>query len=138
MRIQFRCPHMVEDRHKRTYTPEGLRVLRGASEEYKPGDYWMVGNEYGYAEVQLMKKRNSYYPESFYIEHIVINEAERGNGYGKDLYLLVEQMARNLGCKWIQIDSEPQADGFWIRMGYTEIPKAYYRNKKAMVKKLEG
>lgn len=98
----------------------------------------MVGNEFGYAEVKLMKRRDSYHPDSFYIEQIVINEEHRGKGHGEKLYLLVEQMARNLGCKWIQIDSEPQADGYWVKLGYTEIPKVYYRNKKAMVKKLEG
>ncbi len=127
---------MLKDRHSRSYTPEGLRVLRGAGEEYKKGDYWMVGNDHGYAEVQLMRKRDSYHPETFYIEHIVINEAERGNGHGRELYLLGEQMAKNLDCKWIQIDSEPEADGFWIKMGYTEIPKVYYKDKKAMVKRI--
>ena len=120
----------------RSYAPEGLRVLSGAGEKYKNGDYWMIGNDHGYAEVQLMMKRDAFHPETFYIEHIVINEAERGNGHGKELYLLVEEMAKNLGSKWIQIDSEPQADGFWIKMGYTEIPKVYYRNKKAMVKRI--
>jgi GNAT superfamily N-acetyltransferase len=121
----------------RSYTPESLRVLRGAGENFKEGDYWMINNEHGYAEVQLMKKRDSYHPDSFYIEHIVINKKHRGKGHGEQLYLLLEEMARNLGCKWIQIDSEPEADGFWDKMGYIEIPKVYYRNKKAMVKKLE-
>ena len=97
----------------------------------------MVGNEYGYAEVQLMRGRDAYHTDSFYIEHIVINEEQRGKGHGRALYLLVEQMAKNLGCKWIQIDSEPQADGFWINMGFTEIPKVYYKDKKAMGKRLE-
>ena len=136
--ILFRGSTLVNDRHSRSYTPEGLRVLRGPGEEYKSGDYWMVGNDQGYAEVQLMKKRDSFHPDSFYIEHIVINEVQRGSGHGAALYLLVEQMAKNLGCKWIQIDSEPEADGFWVKMGYNKIPKVYYRNKKAMVKSLEG
>jgi predicted GNAT family N-acyltransferase len=127
----------LTDRHSRSYTPDGLRVLRGAGEECKSGDYWMVGNDHGYAEVQLMRKRDSYHPESFYIEHIVINEAERGNGYGKRLNLLVEEMARKLGSKWIQIDSEPAAVGFWDKMGYTRLDKVYYKDKTAMVKRLE-
>ena len=128
---------MLTDRHSRSYTPEGLKVLRGAGEEYKAGDYWIVGNDHGYAEVQLMKKRDAYHPESFYIEHIVIKEAERGNGFGKILYLLVEEMARKLGSKWIQIDSEPEAVGFWDKMGYTRLEKVYYKDKTAMVKRLE-
>ena len=97
----------------------------------------MVGNDHGYAEVQLMKKRDSYHSESFYIEHIVINKEERGNWYGKNLYLLVEEMARRLGSKWIQIDSEPEAVGYWDKMGYTKLEKVYYKDKTAMVKRLE-
>jgi GNAT superfamily N-acetyltransferase len=128
---------LVSDRYSRSYTPEGLRVLRGAGEDFKKGDYWMVDNDHGYAEVQLMKKRDSYHPESFYIEHIVINKAERGNGYGKELYLLVEEMAKKLGSNWIQIDSETEAVGFWIKMGYTRLDKLYYKDKTAMVKRLE-
>lgn len=129
---------MLTDRRSRSYTPEGLKVLRGAGEEYKAGDYWMVGNDHGYAEVQLMKMRDSYHPESFYIEHIVIKEAKRGNGFGKELYLLVEEMAWKLGSKWIQIDSEPEAVGFWDKMGYTRLDKVYYKDKTAMVKRLES
>ena len=118
--------------------PDGLKVLRGAGEEYKRGDYWMVGNDHGYAEVQLMKKRDSYHKDTFYIEHIVINEPERGDGHGRELYSLVEEMAKNLGSMWIQIDSEPEVVGFWVKMGYEKIDKVYYKDKTAMVKKLES
>jgi GNAT superfamily N-acetyltransferase len=128
---------MVSDRHSRSYTPEGLQVLRGAGEDYKRGDYWMVGNDHGYAEVQLMRNRDSYHRDTFYIEHIVVNETERGNGLGRSLYLLIEEMARLLGSKWIQIDSEQEAVGFWDKLGYEEIDKVYYRGKTPMVKRLE-
>ena len=128
----------VRKRHRRSYSPEGLMSLRGPKEDYKPGSHWVVGNHHGYAEVQLMKKRDSYHPESFYIEQIVINESDRGKGYGKSLYLLVEEMARKLGSKWIQVDSEPEAVGFWDKMGYTKLDKVYYKDKTAMVKKLES
>ena len=127
-------PHQ---RHTRSYSPEGLMVLRGPGEDYKQGSHWMVGDKHGYAEIMLMEDTKAYHQNTLYIEHIVINEEHRRKGHGEILYLLVEEMARNLGCKWIQIDSESQADGFWVKMGYTEIPKVYYRNKKAMVKSLE-
>lgn len=125
------------DRYSRSYAPVGLRVLRGPGEEYGEGSYWMVGDDYGYVEVHMMRGRDSYHPGSFYIEHIVVNDDHRGKGHGRRLYLLVEQMARNLGCKWIQVDSESQADGFWVEMGFSEIPKVYYKDKTAMVKRLE-
>jgi predicted GNAT superfamily acetyltransferase len=128
---------MLNARHSRSYAPEGLHVFRGAGENFKPGDYWMVGNDHGYAEVQLMKKRNSYHSDTFYIEHIVINNLDRGKGHGRKLYLLLEEMARLLGCRWIQIDSEQETTGFWMKMGYQEIPKVYYKGKKAMVKQLD-
>ena len=134
--VVFYCLKL-NTRHSRSYTPEGLLVFRGAGEKYKIGDYWMVGNEHGYAEVQLMKKRDSYYGDTFYIEHIVINKPKRGKGHGRILYLLLEEMARLLDCKWIQIDSEQGTKGFWKKMGYQEIPKIYYKGKKAMVKRLD-
>ncbi len=127
----------VEERHRRSYSPPGLMVLRGPKEDYKQGSHWVVGNDYGYAEVRLMKKGDSYYPESFYIEHIFIKEELRGKGFGRELYLLVEEMARKLGSQWIQIDSELEAVGFWDKMGYTKLDKVYYKDKTAMVKRLE-
>ncbi len=126
----------ASERHTRTYSPEGLMVLRGPKEEYGKGSHWVVGNEHGYAEIILMKDRGALHPDTLYIEHIVIKEQERGNGYGRTLYALVEEFARNVGAVWIQIDSEPEAVGFWRKMDYTELEKVFYKDKTAMVKRL--
>ncbi|MCW4012078.1 MAG: GNAT family N-acetyltransferase [Candidatus Bathyarchaeota archaeon] len=126
----------ISERHRRSYSPEGLMVLKGPGEDYKQGSYWMVGDEHGYAEIILMEDSNAYHPNSLYIEHIVVKEPERGNGYGRTLYLLVEQFARQIGVDYIQLDSEPEAYGFWVKMGYKKIDAVYYQNKTAMIKEI--
>jgi len=125
-------------RYWRSYAPVGLLVLRGSGEDYSKGSHWVVGDEHGYAEVVLMKDRNAVYPDTLYIEHIVIIEQERNNGYGRDLYMKVEEFARNVGAGWMQIDSEQEAVGFWRKMEYTELDRVFYKDKTAMVKRLES
>ena len=126
----------VSERHMRSYCPEGLMVLRGPKEEYGKGSHWVVGDEHGYAEVILMKDRDAVHPDTFYVEHIVIKEQERGNGYGRVLYMMVEEFARNVGAVWMQIDSEQEAVGFWRKMDYTELDLVFYKDKTAMLKRL--
>jgi len=126
----------ASERHTRTYSPEGLMVLRGPKEEYGKGSHWVVGDEHGYAEIILMKDRDALHPDTLYIEHIVVKEQERGNGHGRALYALVEEFARNVGAVWLQIDSEPEAVGFWRKMDYTELEKVFYKDKTALVKQL--
>lgn len=126
----------VSERHMRSYSPMGLLVLRGPKEEYGKGSHWVVGDEHGYAEVILMKDRNAVHSDTFYIEHIVIREQERGKGYGRTLYAKVEEFARNVGTEWMQIDSEPETVGFWKKMSYTELDRVFYKDKTAMVKRI--
>jgi GNAT superfamily N-acetyltransferase len=104
----------------------GLLVLRGPKEEYGKGSHWVVGDEHGYAS------------DTFYIEHIVIREQERGKGYGRTLYAKVEEFARNVGTEWMQIDSEPETVGFWKKMDYTELDRVFYKDKTAMVKRVRA
>jgi len=126
----------ASERHMRSYAPVGLLVLQGPGEDYDKGSHWVVGDGQGYAEVILMKDRDAIHPDTFYIEHIVVKEQERGNGHGKVLYAMVEEFARNVGAEWIQIDSELEAVGFWRKMDYTELDRVFYKDKTAMVKRL--
>lgn len=128
----------ASERRMRSYSPAGLMVLRGPKEEYGKGSHWVVGDEHGYAEVILVKDRDAVHPDTFYIEHIVIKEQERGNGYGRALYARVEEFARNVGAEWIQIDSEQEAVGFWRKMDYTELDRVFYKDKTAMVKRIRA
>ncbi len=128
----------ASDRHWQSYSPVGLLVLRGQREESDKGSQWVVGDEHGYAEVILMKDRDAVHPDTFYIEHLVIKEQERGNGYGRALYARVEEFARNVGAEWIQIDSEQEAVGFWRKMDYTELDRVFYKDKTAMMKRIRA
>ncbi len=128
----------VSERHMRSYSPMGLLVLRGPKEEHGKGSHWVVGDEHGYAEVILMKDRNAVHSDTFYIEHIVIREQERGKGYGRTLYAKVEEFARNVGTEWMQIDSEPETVGFWKKMSYTELDRVFYKDKTSMVKRVRA
>lgn len=128
----------ASERHKRSYAPGGLLVLRGPGEDYGKGSHWVVGDEHGYAEVILMKDSDAVSPDTFYVEHIAVREGERGGGHGRALYLKVEEFAGNVGAKWVQIDSEEDAVGFWEKMGYERLGKVFYKGKTAMVKRLRG
>lgn len=108
----------------------------GPGEEYTKGSHWIVGDEHGYAEIQLMEDFYAYRKNALYIEHIVIREPLRGKGYGRALYLKIERFAQNIGADYIQLDSEPEAVGFWHKMGYKDIDMVYYHNKTAMIKEV--
>lgn len=124
----------IKKRHQRSYSPDGLMVLRGPGEDYGPGSHWIVGDEHGYAEILLMDDCKAHQPNTLYIENIVIREHQRGHGYGHALYMKIEDFARNIGADFIQIDSEAEAVGFWDKMNYTKIDAVYYQNKTAMIK----
>lgn len=111
-------------------------VLRGPGETYAPGALWLVGDNYGFAEIKLMDDSRAYRKNSLYIENIEIKKPLRGKGYGRALYRKVQLFAENLGVDFIQLDSEADAVGFWRKMGYTEIDVIYYQNKTAMIKEV--
>lgn len=124
----------IKARHRRSYSPDGLMVLRGPRDDYGPGSHWIVGDEFGYAEIILMDDSKAYQPNTLYIENIVIKENQRGNGYGRTLHKKIESFARNIGVAFIQIDSEAEAVGFWEKMNYKKIDAVYYQNKTGMIK----
>lgn len=126
----------VKDRYRRSYSPEGLMVLRGPKEDFKPGSHWVVGDELGYAELKLMEDSRSYHDNTLYIENLVIKEPIRGMGNGKKLFDKIESFARNIGVDYIQIDSEKDVVEFWNKMGFKNIDVIYYHEKTAMIKEI--
>lgn len=126
----------IEKRHRRSYSPEGLMVLRGPGEHYDQGSRWVVGDRNGYAELLYMHDSRSFQKNALYIEHLAIKEPIRGRGHGRKLYKKVEAFARNIGAEYIQLDSEKEALGFWVKMGFMELDVVYYQNKIAMIKKI--
>lgn len=127
-------PFTVKKRHLRSYSPEGLMILRGPGEDYGPGSHWVVGDQHGFAEVKLMHDSMAYNKNTMYIDHIAIREDQRGKGFGRLLFKKTEKFARNLGVDYIQLDSESEAVGFWKKMGFKKLDVVYYKEKTAMIK----
>ena len=96
----------------------------------------MLGGEHGYVQAVLLRDSRAIHPDTLYIENIEVKPDRRGRGHGRALYLKAERFAENVGAKWIQIDSEAEAMGFWSEMGFTETGKAYYAGKTSMVKSI--
>ena len=96
----------------------------------------MLADAHGFASVELMRDERALQPETMYIEHMEIKLEDRNRGYGEELLRKTELFAENLGAKWLQIDSEAKAAGFWLRMGFQETGKLLYAGKVSMVKRL--
>lgn len=70
----------------------------------------------GYAHIQLWPKFR------VAIRIIVVDEAQRGHGFGKQFLQWVEDWLKNSGYKSIHTESSPDAVQFYQRLGYTEMP----------------
>jgi ribosomal protein S18 acetylase RimI-like enzyme len=85
----------------------------------------------------LMHDSKAYHAKTLYIEDIRIKENERRKGYGRRLYQKIETMASKMGLDYIQLDSEPDAVGFWHKMNFQDFDVVYYQNKTAMIKEIK-
>lgn len=128
----------VKPRHRRSYSPDGLMVLRGPGESYGEGSAWTLGDEHGYAQVVLLPDSRAIHPETLYIENIEVKTDRRGRGHGRELYRKTQVFAVNVGAAWIQVDSEEEAVGFWVKMGFTETGLRFYAEKRSLVKRIGG
>ena len=126
----------INTRHQRSYSPEDLMILQGPKDDFKPGSQWKVGDLHGYAELLLMDDSKAYFENTLYIEHLFVKENLRGKGYGRSLYDKVEKLARNIGVKYIQLDSEEEAVWFWLKLGFRKLDVLYYQNKTSMIKEI--
>lgn len=127
---------ITRDRYRRTYAPEGLMVLRGPKNSFSKGSRWMLADMNGFAQVELLKDSRALNESSLYVENIEIKQSLRRMGFGRVLYNKIEKFAKNVGAKWIQVDSEKDSVGFWKKMGFQDVNIVYFKNKVCMVKKL--
>jgi len=125
-----------EARRRRSYTPEGLYVVKGPGESYGKGSVWVLGDEHGYLQAALLHDSQAIHPDTLYIENLEVKPGSRGRGHGKALYHKAERFAENIGAEWIQIDSETDAVGFWAEMGFKETGRLFYAGKTSMVKRI--
>lgn len=125
-----------EARRRRSYTPEGLIVVKGPGESYGKGSIWALGDENGYLQATLLHDSQAIHPDTLYIENMEVKPDRRGRGHGRALYLKAERFAENVGVEWIQIDSEADAVGFWSEMGFKETGRLFYAGKTSMVKRV--
>jgi GNAT superfamily N-acetyltransferase len=126
----------VSSKHLRSYAPQGLRVLQGPYEKIDKGSIWKLVDESGYAQVTFLHDSEALYVDTLYIEDMEVKPEARGMGHGRSLYLKIEEMARNIGAKWIQIDANDSAVGFWLKLDFIATGLAMYRGKVSMVKKV--
>ncbi len=125
-----------EGRRRRSYTPDGLIVVKGPGESYGKGSIWVLGDEHGCLQAVLLHDSRALHPDTLYIENMEVKPDRRGRGHGRALYRKAERFAENVGAEWMQIDSEADAVGFWAKMGFRETGRLFYAGKTSMVKRI--
>lgn len=55
------------------------------------------------------------------LEHMWVNPEFMGNGVGKALFMRVKERAKDLNVPVLDISADPNAEGFYERMGATRI-----------------
>lgn len=61
------------------------------------------------------------------IEHFWIHPLAMGRGLGRTLFDHATAQATTLGATWLEIDSDPQAEGFYLHMGARRIGEHSYQ-----------
>lgn len=66
-----------------------------------------------------------------YIEHVVVDEEHRGQGYGAQLIQFAERRAQEEGCRLIELDTDlgaEQAERLYAKNGYKRSGSYWYKN----------
>lgn len=65
---------------------------------------------------------------ALYIEHVIVDKASRGKGYGSKLIQFAEMMAKEEGCRVVELDSDfefAEAQKLYERSGYRRYGYCY-------------
>ena len=52
------------------------------------------------------------------LEHLWIDTSDHGLGLGRSLFEVLHRQAEQTGADWLEVYSDPNADGFYRRMGF--------------------
>lgn len=66
----------------------------------------------------------------YWIEDVIIDEAHRGKGFGKEITEYAINFAKSLGAEAINLTSQPAriaANQLYQKLGFTKIETNYYR-----------
>ncbi|MBE7103375.1 GNAT family N-acetyltransferase [Bacillus cereus] len=66
------------------------------------------------------------------LDFLYIHPDDKGKGYGKILWMFVIEKANELGLKSFTIDSDPNAKGFYLKMGAKligETPSTVFKDR---------
>jgi GNAT superfamily N-acetyltransferase len=56
-------------------------------------------------------------PGAAWLDHLWVLPSETGRGTGRALFLRAEDLARRSGAARLRVESDPHAEGFYVRMG---------------------
>lgn len=59
------------------------------------------------------------------LDHLWLDPQSIGAGFGRALYLHAIDTARSRKCRVVNIDSEPNAEGFYSKMGASRVGEVY-------------
>jgi len=68
-----------------------------------------------------------------FLDHLWVMPAETGKGMGRALFERAEGAARAAGAACLRVESDPHAEGFYVRMGatrYGRVPSAMDENER--------
>jgi ribosomal protein S18 acetylase RimI-like enzyme len=116
-------------RYQRDYSPEGLLVLSGPKNDISKGSRWILADENGYVQVELLHDEKALKNNTLYIEYMEIKTHLRMRGLGTILYKKTEKFAKNIGASWVQLDSELEVADFWKRLGFQKADISNYKDK---------
>lgn len=78
--------------------------------------------------IGMISNHNLHDGFSMYLEHVIVDEAHRGKGYGGKLLAFAEARAREEGCQLLELDADYDAEsamGMYEKIGFKRYGYCY-------------
>ena len=106
------------------YDPDFLEVCRGeltlTPEFVKSSEVWVVEAERAVVGFYSLGPRG----QEVELAHFFVAPGAIGRGYGRLLWQHAVEAARNLGFRYLMVESDPYAEGFYQKMGAERVGEA--------------